>query len=154
MQKDVRRLAIAALGALGDLSMIVPVLSKGQDPSSRRAAATVLREHLAHGPESAKRVQEQLINDLGEEVAATTYKLLVGYTPSEAKEPSTYSTLVKLLSSDDVGIRDLALDNLQSLTGRDTLDYDPDQPEGKGLKAWRDLLRDRELRPQATRDEP
>ena len=153
-QKDVRRLAIAALGALGDLSMIVPVLSKAQDPSSRRAAATVLRDHLAHGPESAKRVQEQLINDLGEEVAATTYKLLVGYTPDEAKEPATYSTLVKLLSSDDVGIRDLALDNLQSLTGRDTLDYDPDEPEGKGLKAWRDLLRDRELRPQATRDEP
>ncbi len=153
-QKDVRRLAIVALGALGDLSMIVPVLSKEQDPSSRRAAATVLRDHQAHGPESAKRVQAQLINDLGGEFAATTHKLLVGYTPLEAKEISTYSSLVKFLSSGDVGIRELALDNLQSLTGRDTLDYDPDKPEGKGLKAWRDLLRDRELRPQATRNDP
>ncbi|MEJ7639049.1 MAG: HEAT repeat domain-containing protein [Singulisphaera sp.] len=153
-QKDVRRLAIAALGALGDLSMIVPVLSKEQDPSSRRAAATVLRDHLAHGPESAKRVQAQLVNDLGEAVAGITHKLLVGYTPLEAKEIGTYSSLVKFLSSDDAGIRELALDNLQSLTGRDTLDYDPDKPEGKGLKAWNDLLRDRELRPQATRNEP
>ncbi len=147
-QKDVRRLTIAALGALGDLSMIVPVLSKEQDPTSRRAAATVLRDHLAHGPES------QLLDDLGQEYAATTLKLLVGYTPVEAKENATYATLVKLLSSDDVGIRELALDNLQSLTGRDTLDYDPDAPEGKGLRAWKDLLRDRELRPQATRDTP
>ncbi len=153
-QIDVRRLAIDALGALGDLSMIVPVLSKAQDPSSRRAAVSVLRDHLAHGPDSARRVQAQLINDLGEEDAATTYKLLIGYTPLDAKETSTYSSLVKLLSSDDVGVRELALDNLQSLTGRDTLDYDPDKPEGKGLKAWKDLLRDRELRPQAARSEP
>ncbi len=153
-QKDVRRLAIEALGALGDLSMIVPVLSKAQDPSSRRAALAVLRNHLAHGPDTAKAVQAQLINDLGEAVAADTHKLLIGYTPLEAKENSTYASLVTFLSSDDVGVRELALDNLQSLTGRDTLDYDPDKPEGKGMKAWKDLRRDRELRPQATRGEP
>ena len=43
------------------------------------------------------------------------------------------------------GTRELVLDNLRSLTGRDSLEYDPDSPEGKGLKAWQDLLRKKEL---------
>ena len=55
--------------------------------------------------------------------------------------------LVGQLSAADVGVRELALDNLRSITGRDDLEYDPDKPEGRGQKAWSDLYRNHELRP-------
>ena len=45
-----------------------------------------------------------------------------------------------------MGIRELALDTLRRLTGRDDLGYDPDKPAGKGFDAWNDLLRRNELR--------
>ena len=38
---------------------------------------------------------------------------------------------------------------------RDDLGYNPDKPEGKGLKAWKDLQRDRELKPaEAPKSKP
>jgi hypothetical protein len=33
------------------------------------------------------------------------------------------------------------------LTGREALGYDPDAPEGPGLKAWKDLLKEDRLTP-------
>ena len=53
-----------------------------------------------------------------------------------------------------MGIRELALDTLKRLTGRDDLGYDPDKPAGKGFDAWNDLLRRNELRPPAGAAEP
>jgi hypothetical protein len=164
-QKDVCRLAISALRAVGDISYIVPLLNKRGDSNAataRKTAIVILRAFLAQGPDSAKVLREQLQGDLGEEQAATSEKLLVGYTSKEAEDPSTYDRLVKILGNTDpaeVGVRELALDNLMTLTGRDDLDYDPEKPvgdngkgESKGLKAWRDLLRDKELRPTATKN--
>ena len=150
-QIDVRRLAILALRAVGDISYIVPLLGKRDDPGSRRAAIGVLRAYLSQGPAALKELRNQLQTDFGGDQAATVEKLLVGYTSKEAREDPTYATLVQLLGNADVGVRELALDNLQSLTGRDDLDYDPDKPDGRGLRAWKDLQRDHELRQAGAR---
>ena len=48
-------------------------------------------------------------------------------------------------------MRELALDTLKRLTGRDDLGYDPDHPEGKGLNAWKELQRQGKLRFSAAR---
>ncbi|MBV8677712.1 MAG: hypothetical protein JO355_11180, partial [Planctomycetaceae bacterium] len=150
-QKDVSRLAISALRAAGDLSMIVPILSTPEDPARRRAAIGVLRAALDHGPDTLRGVREELDNTYGPDLGATMEKLLIGYTSREAHEDTTFRNLVDLLSNEDVGARELALDNLRVLTGRDDLGYDPDKPLGQGLKAWKDLLRDHELRPVAAK---
>jgi hypothetical protein len=147
-QKDVRRLSLRALRAVGDISYITPDLNRADDPTSRREAIRVLRTALAFGPDSAKAVRDQLEREFGSPQAATIEKLLIGYNPKEANE-ATYTTLVKSLAAPDVAVRELALDNLRSLTGRNDLQYDPDRFEGPGLSAWRDLLRDHELRPAA-----
>jgi len=154
-QKDVARKAIEALRAVGDISYIVPLLNKRGDaaaPTARRQAIAVLREFLAQDPQAAKTLREQLQRDLGDDLAATAEKLLIGYTPKEANDPTTYAKLVQILGSTDeaeVGLRELALDNLMRLTGRDDLEYDPEdpQPDSKGLRAWRELLRSGELLP-------
>jgi hypothetical protein len=151
-QKDVCRLAISALRAVGDISYIVPLLNKRGDTSAstaRRAAIGVLRSYLDQGPEAAKALRAQLQRDLGDDLAKTTEKLLVGYSPKDAADEATFARLVELLGTTDaaeVGVRELALDNLRQLTGRDDLDYDPEKPEGRGLKAWRDLLKNHELK--------
>jgi hypothetical protein len=148
-QKDVRRLSLRALRVVGDLSFITPDLNKADDSIARREAIRVLRAALAQGADSAKALHDQLERDFGQPQAGTIEKLLIGYNAKEARDEATYASLVKNLSAPDVAVRELALDNLRSLTGRTDLQYDPDQYEGPGLKAWRDLLRDHELRPAA-----
>ena len=150
-QKDICRLAVSSLRAVGDISMIVPVLNTKSGASAstaRKAAITVLRAYLAEGPDAAKTLREQLSRDFGPALAEKAEKLLVGYTPTEAADELTYADLVGILGQLDieVGIRELALDNLMRLTGRDSLEYDPEKPDGNGLKAWRGLLRDKELK--------
>ena len=152
--KYVARKAIEALRAVGDQTYIVPLLNKKGDAAAataRREAIAVLRDFLSRDDDSAKALHDQLKRDFGDELGATAEKLLIGYTPKEAADPMTYSKLVQLLGTTEdgqVGIRELALDNLMRLTGRDDLEYDPEnpKPESKGLRAWRELLRSGELR--------
>jgi hypothetical protein len=149
-QKDVRRVSLRALRVVGDLSFVTPDLNKADDPTARREAIRVLRAALAQGADAAKALHDQLEHDPQlQGQAATVEKLLIGFNSKEAREESTYALLVKHLSAPDVSVRELALDNLRSLTGRGDLQYDPDKFEGPGLKAWRDLLRDHELRAAA-----
>jgi hypothetical protein len=146
--RDIRRIAISAVRAMGDISYIVPLLSS-EDSVSRRAAIGALRTYLAQGPETAPKLRKELIDYFGPEGGEQVEKLLVGYTTEEARDPRTYKRLVQQLGTTDeglVGVRELSLDNLQTLTGRDDLGYDPAKPEGKGLKAWRDLSNANELR--------
>jgi hypothetical protein len=149
-QKDVRRLSLRALRAVGDISYITPDLNRPDDATARREAIRVLRAALAQGPDSAKAVHDQLDREFGQPQAATIEKLLIGFNTKEARDDGTYANLVKNLAAPDVAVRELALDNLRSLTGRNDLQYDPDRFEGPGLSAWRDLLRDHELRPAAS----
>jgi serine/threonine protein kinase len=146
-QKDVRRLALRALRVVGDLSFITPELIKPDDPTARREAIRVLRTAVAQGPDSMKALHDQLEREFGQPGAGTIEKLLIGFNAKEARDEATYALLVKHLSAPDVAVRELALDNLRSLTGRGDLQYDPDRLEGPGLNAWRDLLRNHELHP-------
>jgi hypothetical protein len=148
---EMRQLAITALKALGDLSYLMPALSRENDPVSRRAAIAAIRSYMMQGPEDSGRVRDELASDrqIGEDLAGFAHHMLIGFTPDEAAKPDLYTRLVGLLSPDQesVGIRELALDTLRRLTRRDDLGYDPDKPAGRGLDAWNDLLRRNELRP-------
>jgi hypothetical protein len=154
-QHDVLRLAVAATRATGEIALIVPLLDKGKndkkptDSVARRAAISALRNYLAQGPDAARELRAQLQSYFGEELGQNVEKLLVGYTFKEARDEATYSHLVQDLSSPEVAVRQLALENLQSLTGRDDLGYDPDVPNDKGQRPWKDLLHNHELRPAA-----
>jgi hypothetical protein len=148
-QKDVRRLAISATRSAGGIALIVPLLHQEENPVSRRAAITVLRSHLGEGPDASRELHSQLESTFGADLAERVEKLLVGYTAKEASDEATYKKLVDDLSSPEVAVRELALETLQSLTGRDDLGYNPDHPTGKGLTAWKNLSNSRELKPVA-----
>ena len=140
-QKDVKRMAIYALGSIGSMEQVVEVVSRKEDPAVHRAGVDVLRSGLAMGGETAKSVREALVRQYDQPWAEVTEKLIAGYRTEDAKDEATLAKLVEYLSAaPSRGTRQLALDNLRSLTGRDTLEYDADAPEGKGLKAWQDVV--------------
>ena len=156
-QKDVKRMAVQALGAIGSTEQVVEVVSRKEDPAVHRAAVEVVRSTLAQGGGPAQSVKEALVRQYDQPWADVTEKLIAGYGSEDAKDEATLAKLVEYLSAaPSRGTRQLALDNLRALTGRDTLEYDPDMPEGKGLKAWQDLVRRKEptqsVRPAGTKE--
>jgi hypothetical protein len=146
---EIKQLSITALKALGDLSLLMPILSRKDDPVARKSAMAAIRAYMGLGPEAAGRLRQQLVQEFGDDMAALVEKMLVGFSSEETANPALLGRLVELLSPDQesIGVRELALDTLKRQTGRDDLGYNPDRPEGKGLNAWIDLARRGELRP-------
>jgi len=150
---DVRQLSILALKSLGDLSLLMPTLSRAGDAVTRKSALAAIRSYMGLGPDAAARVRDQLGEEFGDDTASFAARMLVGYTASEASDPKIFESLVAALGPDQpsIGLRELALDTLKQLTGRDDLGYDPDHADGKGLSAWKELQRQGKLRYSATR---
>ena len=145
---EIKPMAVAALKALGDLSLLMPTLSRPNDPVARRATIGAIRSYMIQGPEASGRVRAALDEEFGGDLGGFAQHMLIGFAPDEAAKADLYTRLVNLLSpeQESVGLRELALDTLQRLTGRDNLGYDPDKPAGKGFDAWNDLMRRNELR--------
>jgi len=139
---EVRLKAIESLAALGDIELIVSVLNRPKDPAIRRAVASVLHDYLVGAtPEAEKSVRTALDGELGDPWGPIAEKLIVGYNRDDLMNEMLASKLVSYLKDAPfVSVRELALANLMRLTGRGPLDYDPENPVGKGLKAWEDLL--------------
>jgi hypothetical protein len=138
--KDVKRMAVLALGSIGAMEQVVEVVSRKEDPTVHRAGVEVLRMGLAQGGETAKAVREALVRQYDQKWAEITEKLIIGFSPEEAKMDLTFVKLVESLTAPSRGTRQLALDHLTDLMKRDSMEYDPDNPEGRGLKAWQDLV--------------
>ncbi|MBX6313220.1 MAG: hypothetical protein IRY99_09945, partial [Isosphaeraceae bacterium] len=152
-RKEIKRLAIINLGATGHLEEVVTALRRKGDPVARRAAITVLREMIGRGADAAKEVRLQLEASADEAWASTIEKLLIGFSQDEATKEDTYAKLIAQLRSPDLSVRELAIENLQTLTHRDAMNYEPDLPElGPGLKNWQDLLQHKELPPKTTEE--
>jgi hypothetical protein len=150
---EIRQLSIVALKSLGDLSLLMPTLSRAGDAVTRRGALAAIRAYMGLGPDAANRVRDQLGEEFGDDTAAFVAKMLVGYTPDEASDPKLFERLVAALGPEQqsIGLHELALDTLKQLTGRDDLGYDPDHADGKGLSAWKDLQRQGKLHYSAAR---
>jgi len=141
-QEPIRRLAISALTTLGDLSYVLPLLDRKDSPSIRRDAIAAIREYMSRGAEATRQARVQIMDEFGDSTGPVVEKMLIGYTPTEAADPATLRKLVGYLDPEtpSVGVRELSLDNLSRLTGRDNLGYDPDQPDGNGLSNWKKLV--------------
>ena len=145
-QPKVKEFAAMGLGTLGDMESVVIALDRKDHPAFHRSVVEVLRNGLAQGGEPTKAVRAALARQYEEPWPKATEQLIIGF-PATAGDEATLNLLVEDLGNGPTrGIRALALDNLRALTGRDSLEYDPDNPtEGKGLRAWQDLARRKEL---------
>ncbi len=134
----------------------MPVLTRKDDPIAHRFALGAIRDYMGRSAEAAKDIHDQLVREFGDEKASLVEKMLIGYSEQEASKPELFKQLVVLLSPEEesLGVRELALDTLQRLTGRTDLGYSADQPDGEGLSAWKDLLQKGELRARAPSPRP
>ena len=148
-----KKLAIFAVKALGDLSFLTPILTRAGDRSARQSTAAALRAYLSRGPLAGKQVRASLGEEFGDQTGQVVEKLLIGYSSDEASRKETHQRLVELLSPRDqsLAVRELALDNLKNITGRDDQGYDPDNPDEKGYNAWKSLLNKDEIKPAPKR---
>jgi hypothetical protein len=145
-QAEIRELAFAGLGALGDLDAVVQSLSGSGNRPDRLTAIRVLRGIQSRGPDGVPTVKDALDKVGGKDAgwAGAIQQLLIGYDPADPQSPSKVAELVALLDDDDLATRELALDNLMTLTQRDTLGYDPDNPRaGRGLSEWQRVVKER-----------
>jgi hypothetical protein len=156
-QPDIKSLAIAGIEAWGDLSLLMPILSRKDDPIARKLAVGAIRDYMARSAEAAKEIRGQLM-ELEEfrEQAPVVEKMLVGYSSQEASKPELLKQLVGLLGPEQKskGVRELALDTLQRLTGHGELGYSADQPDGDGYSAWKERLARGELKVRAPSPAP
>ncbi len=148
-----KKLAIFAIKAIGDLSLLTPILTRAGDPSARQSTAAALRDLMALGPQAANLLRDQLNEEFGEQTGRIIEKLLIGYGPEDASRRETLQNLVDLLSPRDhpLVVRELALDTLKAITGRGNEGYDPENPDEKGLNGWKSLLSKGELKPATKR---
>lgn len=149
-QLDLRALALAGLGETGDLDSVVSALTSSGKRTDRKAAIRVLRDLLGRGPGAAGRIERKLrdVGDKNAEWPTLVMLLLQRNRPANADWDRRINDLVGLLSSDDVELRELAIDNLMDLVGRDEMGYDPDSPStGKGLADWQSAAKARTLKP-------
>jgi hypothetical protein len=150
-QKDVRQVAIATLGVLGEWSLMVPALDKANDPLARTTAIEVLRRRIQDGGPGVEALQAEILKVFGDEVGEVVQKLLLGFSEAESKAESTYTQLVADLKAPELAVRQLAVDNLIRLADRDDMEFDPDKPDAAGLKNWQDWVSQRKANPAPRR---
>ena len=152
-----KNLAVAALEGPGrPLAADADALA-AERPGGAAGHHGAIRAYMMQGPEASGRVRAALDEEFGERPRrhgpAHAHRLHARgggqgrplHPPGRpARRPS------RNRGGRAVGIRELALDTLRRLTGRDDLGYDPDKPAGKGFDAWNDLLRRNELRTAPT----
>jgi hypothetical protein len=143
--KDVKRMAVYALGAIGATEQVIEVVMRKEAPPVHDAGLEVLRSGLAQGGNNAKAIRDYLGTQYDHPWAERIEKMIIGFSPDESKDELTIVKLIEYLSTAPFpGARQLALDHLRTLLNRDNLEYDPYNPDPKALKAWQDLVRKKE----------
>ncbi len=147
--QKLRPIAIDALARVGQLELVIGALNKQGDHGARMAAIDVLRRYALLGPDSLANLRTKLVEFEQADWASMVESLLHGLPRGAVEDRAVMERLYSLLSHKDPGVRELALANLKRLTNHlDDLGYNADEPEGAGLKAWKDLLERLEFKEQ------
>ncbi len=136
MQKQVRNQAVKISMWSDRHDLLLQSANEAGSTDSRRSIIDSLRDGLDSGDWEAVHLFESLQNSLqNRELSGPKLKSYIS-RPGEASNQMKLAELVESLQDMNVIIRDLALDHLKSISGRDNLDYDPDKPSEAGINAW------------------
>src|SRR5579875_2866288 len=143
-----RATGVIFLGALDDLEGLGQVINETQYPDAWDRAVVVVRHWLGRRPGQDQILYQKLIDQRGLKPAqaASVMQLLHSFGDEQLAQPELYTTLVKYLDNDVLGIRGLAHWHLVRLVpaGKD-IDYNPLDPKDKrdkGREQWKKLIDD------------
>jgi hypothetical protein len=150
---EVRRLGLAGLAAIGKVSLLVEAMSTPGNPDLRREAIAELRRLLARDPSGRDLLVAEFRRMSGGTLESDqVLALLAGTPPGGVEGAPAPAVLIELLRDRDLALRELALDNLRTLTGRgDDLGYDADTAPEDAVRAWQDAVEGRPARPAPAR---
>jgi hypothetical protein len=140
-ERSVRRLAILAMGATGDVDGLVSTLVQPNLPDAREAAIEALRKMIWQDTSLLPALQGALVRGLGPANAPLATDLILGFSTQDQAEAKTYSDLINLLDADQLVLRELAIYNLMDLTGgRTNYSYSADAPTARrrtAINSWK-----------------
>lgn len=143
-----RATGVISLGALDDLEGLGEVITGTKHPDAWDRAVVVVRHWLGRRPGQDQILYQRLLEKRGLKPAqaAGVMQLLHSFGDAELAHPELYTTLVKYLDNDQLGIRGLAHWHLVRLVpaGKE-IDYNPLDPKDKRDQArdqWKKLVDD------------
>ncbi len=117
--------------------IVTGVLTDLENPELRKLAIAAVKRAAARGEDSAQRAIEGCVTELAlTDADAELLKSLL-IVPAVEESADRKKKLVYALEHDARLIRQLALDRLMKVSGRDSMGFDPDEPTVKGIEAWR-----------------
>lgn len=143
-----RATGVIFMGALDDLEGVGEVLTSTKHPDTWDRAVVVVRHWLGRRPGQDQILYQRLIEKRGLKPAqaAGVMQLLHSFGDVQLAQPELYTTLVKYLDNEQLGIRGLSHWHLVRLVpaGKD-IDYNPLDPKDKrdkGRAQWKKLIDD------------
>ena len=140
-------MAVHALGSIGSMEQVVEVVSRKEDPARPPGGDRRPPSGLAHGRrDSAKAVRPRGPRPPVRPALGRRHREAPRRLPARRRQGRGDAGQAGRipLRRPEPGDSPAGPRQPPALTGRDNLEYDPDNPEGKGLKAWQDLVRKKE----------
>lgn len=141
-----RATGVIFMGALDDFDGLTGVFDSTKHPDAWDRSVVVVRHWLGRRPGQDQRLYQRLLDKRGYKPAqaAGIMQLLHSFGDAELAHPELYTTLVKYLDSDQLGIRGLAHWHLVRLVpeGKD-INYNPLDTKDKRDKVrdqWKKLI--------------
>ncbi|MGL4465493.1 MAG: hypothetical protein ACRC1K_25365, partial [Planctomycetia bacterium] len=134
-----RQTAVEGLAALGAFSPLADALGQSANDDVRRATAGELHARLQSEPRLVEQVRRALLLVYPPLVTENLLVLLLGFSADAQADPATYRRLVDLLESEDLPVRELAIERLKEYTGRDGgfKASDPPMRRRTTVNSWR-----------------
>lgn len=124
------------------LDDLCTILLESNQTMVRRGAIVGLQNIMRTSPLGRPRVSECLRTRLPEMDTENAMKLLAGISPVEAEDQYMSNWLVGMLESNRAALRELAIFNLDRLTGTDESFQADDEPSRRGsaIRRWKKIL--------------
>ena len=136
MQKSVRDQAVKIAMWAGRDDLLLQSSNEAGSGDLRRSVITSLRDGLEMGDASSVTFLTDLVKTMqNPEISGIRLRQFIT-RPGEASSELSPKDLVESLQDMNVLVRELALDHLKSISGRDSLEYNPDMPEMSAINAW------------------
>ncbi len=132
--------AVACLGLIGDVNGLVKALSGANHEEARGAAARALRIWLPRHPELHDEFHLQLGLAFPETSSVAAEKLLWGFSIEEAQQLEPSLQLVDWLDDLSIGVREMAIRELERLTDQLNYGYRPQlssSARSSSVKRWK-----------------
>lgn len=140
---SVKKLSLEIALWVGRQDIIISALVEAGNPDLRRSAIESLRIAAEAGDSQVVSIIDKLVDELQLNVTEKPFLATLFVRPGPISQTMPVGNLVATLEHESVLMRELALEHLMKITGRDSMDFNPDNPMEKAISAWNQWLQSR-----------